>query len=254
MFVSPYLSVIVPAYNEAKVIEGTLNAMRAYLDRQSYDYEIVVAADGNDGTREKCAALAATDRRLIVLGGTERGGKGRAIKHAVEQSRGEIVGFVDADYKTPIEELDKVLPWFEEDYDLVFGSRAVFGSQIENPQKWYRRIGSFGFKLAMHLVVGLWHVTDTQCGFKFYRAAVARDLFSRMRINGYMFDVDLLYLASRSGYRAKEVGIRWRDDGDSRLALVSGNWQNLKDLFRIRFSAYPPPVVQPIEREAMRAA
>ena len=253
MFPSPYLSVIVPAYNEGRVIESTLSAMRAYLDRQSYDYEILVSADGNDDTREKVARLAAVDNRVSVLGNAQRGGKGRAIRNAVMRARGEIVGFVDADYKTPIDEIEKILPWFDDGFDIVFGSRALFQSRIENPQKWYRRVGSWGFKIAMHLIVGLWHVGDTQCGFKFYRARVARDLFRRMRIDGYMFDVDLLYLASHSGYDMKEVGIRWRDDGDSRLALVSGNWQNLKDLFRIRFSAYPLPVVQPAEQMARAA-
>jgi dolichyl-phosphate beta-glucosyltransferase len=152
---------------------------------------------------------------------------------------------VDADYKTPIEEIEKILPWFDEGYDLVFGSRATAQAQIENPQNLLRRLGSRGFKVAMHLIVGLWGIGDTQCGFKFYRAPVARDLFRRMRIDGYMFDVDLLYLAQKTGYQMKEVGIRWRDDGDSRLDLMAGNWQNLKDLFRIRLAAYPPPFVAP---------
>src|SRR5262249_25597654 len=94
MFSSPYLSVIVPAYNEARIIESTLVSMRAYLDRQGYDYEILVSADGNDGTREKVARLAEYDRRLSVLGSAARGGKGRAIRNAVRRARGEIVGFI----------------------------------------------------------------------------------------------------------------------------------------------------------------
>ena len=162
------------------------------------------------------------------------------IRNAVERANGQIIGFIDADYKTPIDEIEKILPWFSEGYDLVFGSRAVPGSTIENPQKWYRRLGSWGFGKCMHLLCGLWHVHDTQCGFKFYRAPVAHDLFPRLRVDGYMFDVDLLYLAQRRGYRMREVGIRWRDDGDSRLALVSGNWRNLVDLFRIRFGRRSP--------------
>jgi dolichyl-phosphate beta-glucosyltransferase len=243
----PYLSVIVPAYNEVRIIGSTLRAMQAYLNQQDYHYEIIVAADGNDGTRELATQLARSDARLQVMGSADRGGKGRGIRQAVERARGEIVGFIDADYKTPIEEIEKILPWFDKNYDLVFGSRGLAQSLIENPQKWYRRIGSQGFKVAMHIIVGLWSVVDTQCGFKFYKNSVARDLFSRMRIDGYMFDVDLLYLAKKTGYRMHEVGIRWRDDGDSRLALVSGNWQNMIDLFRIRFGAYPPPLVQPAE-------
>jgi dolichyl-phosphate beta-glucosyltransferase len=238
---SPYLSVIVPAYNEVRVIGRTLGAIRSYLDRRGFAYELVVSADGDDGTREAAAALARGDPRVRVVGSAERGGKGRGIRRAVGLCSGKVIGFVDADYKTPIEELEKILPYFGEGYDVVFGSRAVGGARIENPQKLYRRLGSKAFKVAMHLLVGLWDVHDTQCGFKFYRGPVARDLFGRLRVDGYMFDVDLLYLARRAGYRLKEVGVRWRDDGDSRLALVSGNWRNMLDLFRIRFGRVPPP-------------
>jgi dolichyl-phosphate beta-glucosyltransferase len=87
----------------------------------------------------------------------------------------------------------------------------------------------------MRPLVGVWGIGDTQCGFKFYRHAVARDLYSRQRIDGYMFDVEVLSLAIRAGYRIKEIGVNWHDDGDTRLKLVSGNWKNLNDLFRIRF-------------------
>src|SRR5262249_45885099 len=198
------------------------------------------SADGNDGTREKVAELARHDDRLSVIGSSERGGKGKAVRNAVALAHGEIVGFVDADYKTAIEEIEKILPWFDEGYDVVFGSRAVAGAGIHNPQKWYRRLGSWGFGKCMHLLVGLWDVRDTQCGFKFFRGPVAHELFPRLCIDGYMFDVELLHLAQRGGYRLREVGVSWRDDGDSRLNLVSGNWRNLIDLFKICFGHRAP--------------
>jgi dolichyl-phosphate beta-glucosyltransferase len=112
-------------------------------------------------------------------------------------------------------------------------------SRIEVRQKLYRRLGSKAFGLIVRGLIGLWNVRDTQCGFKFFRASVARELFSRQRIDGYMFDVEILHLAERSGYRIKEVGVRWRDDADSRLQLVAGNWRNLIDVLRIRFGRYP---------------
>lgn len=232
-----YLSLIVPAYNERARIGQTLREARAYLDRKGFAYEVLVAADGDDGTRELVAELAAADPRLHVLGGRERGGKGRGIRLAVARARGDLIGFVDADNKTAIEELDRLLPWFGEGYDLVIGSRAMPDSRIEVPAPLHRRLGSRAFGVAMHLTVGLWDLLDTQCGFKFFRGPVARDLFGRQRIDGYMFDVEILYLARRSGYRIKQVGVRWRDDGDSRLDLVAGNWRNLLDLLRIRFGS-----------------
>lgn len=236
------LSLILPAYNEVARIRQTIERTCAYLDQRRMVYEIIVAADGDDGTRETVAEMAKADRRLSVLGSAERGGKGRGIRLGVQRAVGEIIGFTDADFKTPIEELDKLLPWFREGFDIVIGSRAMADSRIENSQPWYRQIGSRVFALAMHATLGLWHIRDTQCGFKFFRAPVARDLFRRQRIDGYMFDVEILHLAEQCGYHVKEVGVRWRDDGDSRLQLVAGNWQNMLDILRIRFGEANHPI------------
>jgi dolichyl-phosphate beta-glucosyltransferase len=235
------LSLIVPAYNEAGSILATLCDFQGYLDCQPFAYEIIVVADGDDGTRELVGALAVRDRRLTVLGEKLRGGKGYGIRRGMVRARGNIIGFADADNKTPIDQLQKVLPWLTRGYDVVIGSRALADSQIEIEQPWYRRLGSRAFGATMHLLIGLWEINDTQCGFKFFRAPVARDLFRRQRIDGYMFDVEVLRLAVQAGYRIKEVGVRWRDDGDSRLPLIVGNWRNMLDVLRIRFgrSALP---------------
>lgn len=235
---SPSLSLILPAYNEVKRVRQAIEQTRAYLDQRRIAHEIIVAADGDDGTREAVADMARHDRRLSVLGSVQRGGKGRGIRLGVQRAAGQIIGFADADFKTPIEEIDKLLPWLCEGYDIVIGSRSVAESRIETPQPLYRQLGSRVFAVAMHLLLGLWHIQDTQCGFKFFRAPVARDLFRRQRIDGYMFDVEVLYLAEQSGYHIKEVGVRWRDDGDSRLRLVAGNWRNMLDILSIRFGKY----------------
>src|SRR4029079_18468723 len=108
----------------------------------------------------------ARDERVSVLGSAERGGKGRGVRLGVERARGATIGFVDADYKTPIEELAKILPWFDRGFDVVIGSRALADSNIVVKQPWYRQIGSRGFAIAMHRIVGLDGIRDTQCGFK----------------------------------------------------------------------------------------
>ncbi|QJW95077.1 dolichyl-phosphate beta-glucosyltransferase [Frigoriglobus tundricola] len=231
----PQLSLVVPAFNEVATIQTTLRAIRDYLEPRGTRYELIVAADGTDGTREAAAALAG-ELPVTVLGAPQRRGKGRGVREGVLAATGDIVGFLDADYKVAIDEIEKVAPWFEQGYDVVIGSRAAAGADIRVRQPWYRRVGSKGFAAVMRPLVGLRGIADTQCGFKFFRAAVARDLFGRQRIDGYMFDVEVLTLAARAGYRIKEVGVKWQDDGDTRLKLVSGNWKNLKDLFRIRFS------------------
>jgi dolichyl-phosphate beta-glucosyltransferase len=234
MAAPPRLSLIIPAFNEVATIQGTLRAIRDYLEPRKVTYELIVAADGTDGTREAAAALN-SEMPVAVLGENERRGKGRGVREGMLAASGENVGFLDADYKVAIDEIETILPWFEQGYDVVIGSRAVAGADIQVKQKWVRRVGSKAFALIMRQLVGLHGIADTQCGFKFFRAAVARDLFSRQRIDGYMFDVEILSLALRSGHKVKEIGVAWRDDGDTRLKLVSGNWKNLKDLFRIRF-------------------
>ena len=231
----PQISLIFPAYNEAKRIANTIAEAKRYFEAHSLRYEIIVSADGDDGTREIVAEMAKTDPTLSVIGNVERKGKGFGIRQAIPLAHGDIVGFADADNKTPIEELDKVIPLFNEQYDIVIGSRAFAESQIERAQPLYRQLGSRSFGIFMHTVIGLRDIVDTQCGFKFFKRQIAQDLFSRQKIDGYMYDVEILYLAEKAGYRIAQIPVRWRDDGDSRLQLLSGNIRNGLDIFRIRF-------------------
>jgi dolichyl-phosphate beta-glucosyltransferase len=192
-----------------------------------------VAADGDDGTRELALETARQGEPVRVIGNRERSGKGRGVREAMGLARGNIAGYADADNKVPIEEFDKFRPWLGQSFDVVIGSRSMRESQIEKRQPLYRQLGGKGFGLFMHAVVGLAGISDTQCGFKFFTRAAAREIFSRQQIDGYMFDVEILVLARRLGYRIQQVPIRWRDDGDSRLALVRGNLRNVADIFRI---------------------
>jgi dolichyl-phosphate beta-glucosyltransferase len=239
MHTRPRISLILPAFNEAAGIGRTLARTVAYFEERSWSYEIIVAADGDDGTREIVAELARHNPSLRVIGGRERLGKGRGVRSAVALAAGEIIGYADADYKVPIEELDKLLPWFERGYQIVTGSRALQGSVINRPQPLYRRLGSRAFRAFMQTLTGLHAITDSQCGFKFLERQAALEIFKRQKIDGYMFDVEILVIASRLGYRIKEVPICWADDGDSRLQLLRGNLRNVIDMFRIRFSQVP---------------
>jgi dolichyl-phosphate beta-glucosyltransferase len=234
----PYLSVVVPAFNEVDSIERTVRSIGSHLQSTGRTYEIIVAADGNDGTRELVGAMAQADPRISVIGSAERGGKGRGVRDGIFRATGQYVGFCDADYKTPIEEVDKLLPFLEEGYEVAIGSRRVGDSRVEVPQALYRRMGSRAFGIVRNVLVGLGDVRDTQCGFKFFQRGAARAIFGRQRIDGYMFDVEILYLARMLGYRIREVGVRWQDDGDSRSNLATGTWKHARDLLKIRFSNY----------------
>lgn len=250
MLSEPGVSVIVPAYNEVHRMARTIGEITAYFEKRQSTCEVIVSADGNDGTRELVADIARTDPRLQVIGSVVRRGKGYGIRQGVALAQGKIIGFVDADNKTPMDEYDKVEPLLHTGYDIVIGSRGLPEAVIERPQPWYRRMGSRGFGLFMHTVVGLRDIPDTQCGFKFFQNHMARDLFARQRIAGYMFDVEILYLARQAGYRIGQVPVRWRDDGDSRLALVRGNLRNVRDIFSIRFATVPRAAVMPMAEES----
>jgi dolichyl-phosphate beta-glucosyltransferase len=230
------ISLILPAFNEAATIVRTLGEAAAYFEARQHGYEIIVSADGDDGTRERARELARANPAIKVIGENSRRGKGRGIREAVAIASGEIVGFADADNKVPIEEFDKLRPWLAEGFEVVIGSRGLRDSNVERPQPLHRRVGSKGFAIFMHGVVGLPGIVDTQCGFKFFQRHVARDLFRRQRIDGYMYDVEILALAQRLGYRIQQVPIRWHDDADSRLQLFRGNLRNAIDIFKIRLS------------------
>ena len=229
---TPQISLILPAYNEARVIPVTIGEAVRYFDSRGLSYQIIVAADGTDGTREIVRKMAATNPALIATGADARRGKGLGIREAVAIASGAVIGYADADNKVPIEDFDKVRPVLEAGVDVVIGTRRE-GATIERAQPLYRRIGSVGFHFFMQTVVGLGGIQDTQCGFKFFQHNVAKELFRRQKIDGYMFDVEILAISRRLGYRIAQVPIRWRDDADSRLNLVSGNLRNVRDIFRI---------------------
>lgn len=230
----PSVSLILPAYNEADRIAATIHGAVQYFECRGNPYEIIVAADGEDGTREIVERLGLENPRLRVIGRPGRHGKGRGIREAVRLATQSIVGFADADNKVPIEEYDKFAPVLAEGCPVVIGSRALARSQIERAQPWFRRLGAQGFRIFMRSLTGLRAISDTQCGFKFFHSEIARQIFAMQKIDGYMFDVEILLLAQRLGLEVREVPIRWRDDGDSRLQLVRGNLRNVRDLFRIR--------------------
>jgi dolichyl-phosphate beta-glucosyltransferase len=230
------ISLILPAFNEAARIVSTIQEISDYFQGRRLRYELIVSADGDDGTRELARELMSANSAIKVIGENARRGKGRGIREGVSVASGQIIGFADADNKVPIQEFGKIEPWLAAGFDVVIGSRGMQDSKVERAQPLYRRLGSKGFGMFMHSVVGLPDIVDTQCGFKFFRGEVARDLFRRQRIDGYMYDVEILALAQRLGYRIQQVPIRWQDDPDSRLQLLSGNLRNAIDIFKIRLS------------------
>ena len=228
----PEISLILPAYNESRVIPKSIGEAVDYFESRNLSYEIIVAADGTDGTREIVRSMAATNPALLATGAEARRGKGLGIREAVSRATGKIIGYADADNKVPIGDFDKFRSALANGIEMVIGSRRN-GAVIEKAQPLYRRVGSTGFHFFMQTVVGLAGIQDTQCGFKFFQHEVGKELFRRQKIDGYMFDVEILAIGRRLGYRIEQIPIRWRDDADSRLDLVAGNLRNVRDIFRI---------------------
>lgn len=233
------ITLIFPAYNEASSIKKTVDEAVAFFESHQLSYEIIVSADGEDGTRDIVGEMGKKNPNIKAIGSVKRRGKGYGIRQAIKIARGDIIGFSDADNKTPITEFEAFLPKFDEGNDIVIGSRGNRKTVIERPQPWYRQIGSKGFAIFMHMVTGLWDISDTQCGFKFFTGKAARYLFAIQQIDGYMYDVEILFLAKKAGYKIAQMPVRWRDDGDSRLDLVKGNISNFKDVLSLRFRSYP---------------
>lgn len=229
-----FLSIVIPAYNEEKRIGASLEKILGYLKTKLFASEIIVVDDGSRDRTTDVAAAALEGRvpfRIVRLDANH--GKGYAVKAGVLASAGQAILFTDADLSTPIEELDKFLPRLDEGYDVVIGSRALPGCDIRVRQAASREAMGKLFNRLVRLSV-MKGCPDTQCGFKAFRRAAAMDLFSRLRTKGFSFDVELLLLARKAGYRIAEVPVVWCDSRPSRVRMVRGSWGMLRELARIR--------------------
>src|SRR5439155_8704317 len=224
----PALSVVVPALNEEDRLPRTLERIVSHLGRRREGYELVVVDDGSrDRTAERAQAAGAT-----VLRNEATRGKGYAVRRGLLAGSGAGRLMTDADLSTPIEELDRLCARMDEGHDVVIGSRALPGARIEVHQPWYRENMGRLFNLFVR-ALAVPGVTDTQCGFKLFSASAARDVFSSARLDGFSFDVEVLFLARRKCYRIAEVPVVWRNDAASRVSLVRG-FLAFPDLLRIR--------------------
>ena len=229
------ISIIIPAYNEEKRIGLTLDKTLAYLARQPWESEVLVVDDGSsDRTAQRVAAYGRDGQPVCCLRNGDNRGKGYSIRHGIERARGRYIGYMDADYKTDIAALRQVWQYLEEGYDGVIGDRTLAESSIGVQRRRYRQWGSQIFRRLLHWWMGLGAFGDTQCGFKFFRAAVIRELFALQQVDGYMFDVEILLLARALGHRLRPLPVVWNDDPDSRFKPVSGMVRNLGELIRIR--------------------
>lgn len=229
-----HLSVIVPAYNEEKRIGRALEEIPAYCRGLGGSYELLVVDDGSDDkTADVVRAAAARDGHIRLISHARQSGKGAAVKTGVLASAGDLVLFSDADLSTPIEEFDHLRRALEDGYDVAIGSRVADGARIEVRQHWIRQTmgQTFNGLIRLLLVRGF---KDTQCGFKLFRQAAAKKIFSRTRITGFAFDVEVLVIARGHGFKVKEVPVVWRNAPASKVQIVLDPLKMFRDLFRTK--------------------
>jgi glycosyltransferase involved in cell wall biosynthesis len=237
----PFLSIVIPAYNEAQRLPQTLARIQAYLAQQHYAAEVLVV---DDGSEDDTAALAEHSAGVQVLRCSHRG-KGFAVRAGALAARGTYILLCDADLATPIEEWQKLHPYFEQGYDVVIGSREGLGA-MRLGEPWYRHIMGRVFNLLVRSIA-LKGIQDTQCGFKALRGKVAHDLFQRVRIYGEharpvrgaavtAYDVELLFLARRCGYRIAEVPVTWHYGAETKVDPLRDSLRNLRDVLKVRLN------------------
>ena len=243
------LSAVFPAYNEEARLEPPLREAAAYLDATGRRAELIAVDDGSrDGTSALVRRLAEEIPGLRLIRLPAHRGKGYAVRTGVVNARGRRVLMADADGSTPFGELARLDAALDGGADVAIGSRAVHGEGVRVDARAYRRLIGRSFHLLVR-TLAVRGIADTQCGFKLFRAEVAHELFSRTRRDGFSFDVEVLLMAQRRGYRIAEVPVNWTHRPGSRVNLVLDSLRMAADLFSIRAGlvrgAYDEPAVAP---------
>jgi dolichyl-phosphate beta-glucosyltransferase len=231
-----HLSVIIPAYNEEKRLPKTLREIDEYLRKQNYESEIIIISDGSkDRTCEVVENLKFKILNLRLICEKINRGKGYGVKIGMLNAKGKYRLFTDADNSTPINQIEKFWPEFEKGADIVIASRDKKGAILDPPQPLFRRFTGEVFKYLRKIIVGLWEIEDSQCGFKCFKEKAAKDIFSKSKISRFAFDPEILLIGKKMGYKIKEVPVYWKNDLKSKVKLKS-MIKMLIDLFKIKLN------------------
>ncbi|HEX5481610.1 MAG TPA: dolichyl-phosphate beta-glucosyltransferase [Terriglobia bacterium] len=234
----PFLSIVIPAYNEAQRIGKSLEKVRQYLDSRPFSAEVIVVDDGSTDETPRCLQDAAAEwGALRIFRAEPNHGKGYSVRLGALEARGEYVLFTDADLSTPIEAADRLLEVMEcMEADAVVGSRALNRKLIGVHQPRFRELSGIFFNLLVRIFTGL-SLRDTQCGFKLFRRDTTRKAFQLQQTEGFGFDPELLFLIKRSGGRIIEVPVRWNNDPATKVRFLRDSSMMFWELVRTRWRA-----------------
>lgn len=231
----PKLSVIIPAYNEEKRIAATLESIDGYLAKQKYPYEVVIIDNGSNDSTYELVKKIAEGVRHIKIDEAHEAGKGGAVAHGITRhAEGEFIMFMDADNATPISEIEKFWPHLQKGASVVIGSRYLTGANVTQKQPLYRIVLSRMSNLLIQLLA-VPGIKDTQLGFKVFTHKAAKEIFSRITVFGWGFDMEVLTIARAHGFKIVEVPVLWREQGGSHVPL-SAYAKSLLDLLKIKWN------------------
>lgn len=232
----PHLSLVIPAYNEARRLPNTLKELRDYCSRWTFSFEVIIVVEPSaDETLALAQAGTKTFPQLKVIGNRVHRGKGFAVRTGMLASVGELVFFTDADLSTPLYEIDRALAVFDSERDLpiIVGNRQHPDSEIIRHQSWVRERMGKTFNALVRWLAGI-QIRDTQCGFKGFRQVACRAIFERQKTDGFSFDVEVLLLAKALGFSVKEMPVHWSNSPDSKVRVVSDSLKMLRDVAVVR--------------------
>lgn len=233
----PHLSVVIPCYKEAERLPKTFPIFSNFVKKAPYEVEIIFVNDGSPDKTEQVAKELIDKENLEnirLLHYEKNHGKGYAVKRGFFAARGKYILFADADNSTPIEQVDKLLPFIKEN-EVVIGSRYIKEGSLKKKQPLSRIIGSRLLNLAIKIMTNL-SLADTQCGFKLFEAEAGKKIFSKMTIERFSFDVEILAIAKKMGYKIKETAVDWYDNPNSRVNPIKDGFKFLKALIIIRWN------------------
>lgn len=240
----PFLSVVIPSYNEQKNIDrGVLPEVLAYLKKQKYDWEVLLSDDGStDGTTSALHEFAKKDKRIQVVENIHAG-KGPTVQSGMLKAKGEWVLFTDFDQSTPLSEIEKLLP-YQKTHQVIIGSREITGAKRDK-EPLHRHIMGKGFNVLVQ-ALAIPGIQDTQCGFKIFRQDACREIFSQLIVYGRSkerqdaftgaFDVEALFLARKKGFQIKEVPIVWHHNETDRVNPIKDSLRMLTDIVKVRLT------------------
>ena len=226
-----HLEVLIPSLNEARRLPSTLMRTIEYLETQPYSSSLVVIDNGSTDQTVDLVAGVQSGRVPVSVIGCAQPGKGAAVRRGIHTSRARFIGYMDADLATPIETLDVVVPLLETGCQAVVGSRRVNGAVLAQRQSFLRLAGGMAFRAMANLV--LRGIADTQCGFKFFAGDLARAIACQLSIDGFAFDIELLWAVTRRNIPVREVPVVWSDRKGSTLQVRADGARAVADVFRL---------------------